>query len=503
MKRNMQSVGQQLHSDQRGQVVVTIAVMMAVVLSFASLVIDVGFLYYCHQQLEAATQAAALAGGAAIPAATAVTTAYQYSGDAALGGSPTYNTHSNLNITGATVTLGCISTTAYSNLGLPPCIVYGSQPSANAIRVTETAKVNTFFAKLLGINSVNISATATATAKGGGAKPYNIVLVLDSTASMGTTIDSNCGVHGSQTAEACAQYGIQQLLGQLDPCPVGLNNCGPVTNGMVINPVDPVALMTFPGLCSQTANGMTCPLTATGVANPPKPSKYASDDYNCPTSNPPISAYNNDPAYLVLPYQSNYRPSDTKGLSASSYVVQAVGGGAKPCTMPGIMTPGGEGTFYAGVIDAAQSYLTSTKVTRAGVDPATVQNVIIFLSDGNANASNTQMGGKASSYLAKNECAQAVRAAATAKAAGTLIYSISYGSGASGCTTDNPTMTPCQTMQQMASSPTAQYFFSVPNGKGSTVCAGARPITSLDQVFTAVAGDLTTARLIPNNVPLS
>jgi len=501
MKRNKQSFIQQLHNDQHGQVAIITAVMMAVLMGFAALGIDSGFIYYSHQQLLAATQAAALAGGAAIPAGTAQNTADQYSGDAAAGG--IYNSRYNLNITGVTVTLGCISTSDYPNLGLPPCIVYGSQPSANAIQVKETATVNTFFAKVIGINSVNISATATATAKGGGAKPYNIVMVLDSTASMGTTQDTNCtvpGIKGSPTAEQCAQYGIQQLLGELSPCQSSLSSCPTANNGMVANPVDPVALMTFPGLCSQTASGSTCPLTATGVSSPPVASQYASDDYTSCT-NPPISAYNNNPAYLVLPYQSDYRPSDTGGLSSGSNLVNAVGGGS--CGLPGIQTPGGEGTFYAGAIDAAQSYLTQTSVTRTGVKSSDVQNIMIFLSDGNANATNTQMGGKASSYPSSNECKQAVTRAGVAKAAGTLIYSISYGSGTSGCSTDNPTMTPCQTMEQMASTPTAQYFFSVPNGKGGTVCAGARSITNLNQVFTAIAGDLTTSRLVPNNIPFS
>ena len=34
----------------------------------------------------------------------------------------------------------------------------------------------------------------------------------------------------------------------------------------------------------------------------------------------------------------------------------------------------------------------------------------------------------------------------------------------------------------------------------STVCKGAVPITQLDQVFTTIAGDLESARLVPNNV---
>ena len=502
MKPHSEFVVRRMRAGERGQIVAIIALMLVLLSACAAIAVDIGVVYYSHEELMAATQAAALAGGGAIPSGTGKATAKAYSGDAAQGG--TYNVRSNMNITGVTPTLGCISQTTYPNLQIPPCINYG-EGAANAIQVRETATVRTFFAQVLGINSVNIGATATATAKGGQFKPTNIVIVLDSTNSMGNTTDSGCtvpGVSGAPTPEQCAQYGVQQLLAEMDPCQSTVSSCSTPSNGMVTNPVNVVALMTFPGLCSVTTAGATCPNKATGVSNPPVQSTYTSDDYACPSINPPISAYNNNPAYLVLPYQSDYRASDTAtALSTSSNVVKAVGGGASPCGMPGIKTPGGEGTFYAGAIDAAQAYITATSVTRAGVDPSTVQNIIIFLSDGNANATATQMGGSASSYPASNECAQAVTRAGVAKAAGTLIYSVSYGSENSGCPTDAGTYTPCYTMQHMASTPSAQYFFSVPkSGSGTnTVCPGARSITSLNQVFTAIGEDLTTSRLILNS----
>lgn len=87
----------------------------------------------------------------------------------------------------------------------------------------------------------------------------------------------------------------------------------------------------------------------------------------------------------------------------------------------------------------------------------------------------------------------------------TEIYSVSYGSETSGCTSGetSPYTTPCATMAGIASTPLSQYFFSVPQtvgGKTSTVCSGAVPITQLNQVFTTIAGDLHGARLIPNSV---
>jgi len=127
--------------------------------------------------------------------------------------------------------------------------------------------------------------------------------------------------------------------------------------------------------------------------------------------------------------------------------------------------------------------------------------VMVLLSDGDATASSTQMGGKATSYPASQECSQAVTAANNAKNAGTLIYSVSYGSETTGCTTDtNPTITPCQTMSNIASRPLSTYFFSNANSQtGTTVCSGGRPNSGLTSVFTQIAADLTVARLIPNN----
>jgi hypothetical protein len=184
-------------------------------------------------------------------------------------------------------------------------------------------------------------------------------------------------------------------------------------------------------------------------------------------------------------------------------------------------TPGGEGTFYAGAIVSGQQYLTSNHTTG-------VQDIMILLSDGNASASSTQMGGtvnqsvsssqiagmNGSRFSATAECTQAVNAADWAKGAkqtdgtATEIYSISYGSETSGCTSGesvpsiggNAANTPCATMAGIASSPLTQYFFSVPqsiSGHG-TICTGAVPITTLDQVFTTIAGDLMSSRLIPN-----
>jgi len=520
------SLATRLRYGERGQSLVMVPALLTMLLGASALVVDMGNLYFSYQELLSATQAAAKAAGQAMPNGNSVnptSVAYEYSGDSgeaslAQGGT-VYNVHSNLNITSVNVTYACVTGTNASKLHMPPCMTLSTVPTCalgsgcNAVQVTEQATVPTFFAKLFGVTQLNISAAAASSASGGGAIPYHIMMVLDTTASMGSGTDTGC-VSGSGTSyspEQCAQLGVQTFLNELAPCAANYPSCGSHPS------VDEVGLMVFPGLCSSTNSGVTtsnCPAVgASGLTNTTANSTYAPKDYACPSTNPPIAKYNNNPEYLVLGFQNDYRASDTAALNWSSGLVDAVGAGTSNC---GVGTPGGEGTFYAGAIVAAQQYLTANHTTN-------VQDIMIVLSDGDASSSSTQMGGSVNQTVSKSdiagmnnslwsstgECKQAVNAATWAQkqtqsdGTSTKIYSISYGSETSGCSTDtSPTMTPCQTMSGIASQPVSRYFFSVPQNGGTTVCTGegypSVPITQLNQVFTTIAGDLTSARLIPN-----
>ena len=521
MNLNKESTVRQGRDSQSGQSLILIAFVLLLLFAAAAVSIDMGNLYFCYSELQSATQAAARAGGAAMPnpaVASATKVADNYSGASVVGALYNIPPNGSINITGVTVNYACVSGTAYPGLNLPPCATYSSVPTGcavtsanpaggcNAIQVIENATVSTFFAKLFGVGTINISAAASSSAAGGGAIPYHIMTVLDSTASMGSGSDTGCLIsnpNGSYTPEQCAQYGVQTLLSGLAPCASNLANCGSSPA------VDQVGLMTFPGLCSDAATGVTtsnCPAAATLTNTTANPT-YAPDDYNCAAKNPPIAAYNNDPEYLIMGFQNNYRNSDSAGLNTSSNLVESVAAGSGGC---GIQTPGGEGTFYAGVIVAAQQYLMANHTNG-------IQDVMIILSDGNATASGSQMGGTVNQtqtvtgmtgnlFSGTNECAQAVAAADWAKgyveADGTKteIYSVSYNSANVQCQTDKTTITDCTTMQDIGSTPSSQYFFSVPGKKGGTTCTGAVPITQLDQVFSAIQADLFSARLIPNGV---
>ena len=125
-------------------------------------------------------------------------------------------------------------------------------------------------------------------------------------------------------------------------------------------------------------------------------------------------------------------------------------------------------------------------------DPATGHNPVF--------AATPNSSGTYPSYVGM--CGQAITAANAATAAGTLVYSVGYGSEPTGCNSDAyggayPNINPCTTMASMASAP--QYFYSDYHQTGSNSnCVASQPVSSLSGIFAAIANDLTQSRLIPN-----
>jgi hypothetical protein len=367
----------------------------------------------------------------------------------------------------------------------------------------------TFFMGVFGsaFRTVNLQATATAAAGGGTGQPYNVAIVLDTTASM-SSADSGLQCNGSQ--EKCALAGVRSLLDDLNPCASSVtNNC--VDNALthqVNNPIDSVSLFVFPAVTLATqGKDSTCPSTNPSIV----PYTFANVNTGSPNYPLPTSAI-----YQVVGFQTDYRLSDALNspLNATSPLVIAAGGGG--CT--GIASPGGEGTYYAQVIMAAQAAL----VAQAAANPGTM-NAMVIISDGDATASSSSgqivattgtLNGTGSNHTvtypsALGECGQAVWAAASAAAAGTKVFTIGYGSPTSGCTTDasySMTVTnggvtwthgdsPCQAIAAMASEP--RFFFS-DDGSG---CQSINNLglTSLTTIFPAIGNSLTLPTLIPNS----
>jgi hypothetical protein len=468
MNRNGESFLPRQHPNESGQVLIFVAFLMVVLLAMVGFVIDAGDVYYSYHELQASSDAAALAGASALPNTTATAVATTYSSVA--GGK---NIHANL--PNVTMVSGypqaiCLSSLTTLTTQPIPCL---APATANAIVVKQTASVPMFFATILGIKTMTITATATAAMRGAKVGSHNVVIVLDTTQSMNSTdSSSNC----NDTRLNCALSGIQMMLGSLTPCG---SSCCAVTQGNVANPVDQVSLMVFPGLASNQA-------------------QY---DYDCANNtSPQISPYSYPtlPTYQIIPFSSDYRISNAAtSLNSSSNLARAVG--AAPSCTSGLSAVGGEGTYYAGVLYAAQAALAAQAVARPNA-----QNVLVLLSDGDANAKSSAMPGASTTALTyastQNQCHQAITAAQSATAAGTVVYAVAYGATSSGCSTDSPSITPCQTMQQIASSSATFFSDYTATGGSSTCISSARPSTSLNQIFTDIAGDFGGARLVPNNL---
>ena len=491
MKINLKSRISRLIKDERGQVLPMMAALLVATVAAAALSIDLGRCFYGYRELQASTNAAAMAGAYVLPNSGAATSATNYS---ALSGDK--NAQGNMsNVTMVTGYPKVLCLTTLSNNGMS-CVAPGN---GNAVQVQEQMVVNLYFAPIFGKKTLTLTATATAAMAGAITSPYNVAIVVDTTASMNDTdSDSQC----SASRLSCALSGVQVLLHDLYPCSAQLASCGSATNNAnvgspgifpgganVANSVDRVSLFAFPNVQLGTV----------------------SKDWTCPTSNPTKEPYtfpsatgttyapsgSTTPTYQIVGYGSDYRTSDTaSALNAASDITIAAGG-KSGCN--GMAAPGGEGTYYAGVIYVAQASLVAEKAANPGS-----QNVLVIISDGDAGTttSGAMAGASTTSGVypsTKNQCAQAVTAAQAAVTAGTKVITVAYGATSSGCGTDSPSITPCDTMKNMASD-TQDFYSDYTATGGSNSCTSAsQPTSNMNQIFTDIATSLSLPRLIPNN----
>ena len=204
--------------NECGQTAVIVMLTAGTMMALSGATVETGHIYYAYQQLVASTNAAALAGAQAMPNTTqAASNVTLYSAQ-----SGQLNANSFLQNVAATPTFVC-SSGVNSSFNVACETSTGASGGYNAISVTQTAKVNLWFGGLIGIRSMNMSATAEAAMRGGTNSPWNIAIVLDTTASMG---DSDSGTQCSGTRESCALQGLQILLSDLYPCALG-ETCTP------------------------------------------------------------------------------------------------------------------------------------------------------------------------------------------------------------------------------------------------------------------------------------
>jgi Flp pilus assembly protein TadG len=525
--------------DRRGVSATILALLAPALIGLTGMVIDFGHVYWVKQNMQAATDAAAVAAGWEIPNNSAIATAATYS-------SATGDKNFRAGITGVTETavLSCLGDQT-ANVGL--CTGTELAGGANVVKVTETDAVPTYFLGLAGISTLTVTTTAMASARGGPGTALNVEIVLDATASMGSGIDGNCGLGGNATREQCALAGITALLQGLNPN------------------IDYVGLEVFPGFVSAAD---------------------ASQDYNCGGNLPSSdnAPYNTNPIYEVVPISTSGVPFKTSPsgttLNPSSNIVGAVG--AAGCSS-GVQPVGGQGSYFAEAIAKAQQDLANLP------PPPHSQNVIVVLSDGGMSSTKVQVdfNGKIASVTTKgvttttltvssvqsgtgslsvgqtitgsgvtsgttikalgtgtggtgtyilstpstvtnntsmvaannitlngtsytqniDQCQQAISAAKAAAAAGTWVYSVAYGSQSTGqttCTTDTTGplagLSSCTEMQDIASALAGQpgpTFFS--NGNNGQVCPTASSVANLVTLFQNLSVTLTEPRLIPVN----
>ena len=489
--------------EESGQVLPWVVVVMVVVLGMAALSVDLGRAMVIRRQLQVQADAAALAAAETLPNSTYSSVGQNYS-----GASGSKNTNGGISVGTPTITSLCLTTVVGWGI---PC----GSGNPNAISVTETATIPTLFAQLLGRPSLTLSATSTASK--GRPQPYNVAVVLDTTPSM-TTSDSSCN---NQTQLQCAVVGIQDLLKGLEPS------------------MDAVSLFTFPNLyTTDVSNEYNCG-GSNNLTVPPYTFPYAGATTmtTMPYTTQVITGYsgsgrNRTPiygtqtvqaTYQIVDYSTDYKSSDAATtLNTSSNLVKAVGG-KSGCASMGT---GYENTYYAGAIYAAQSSLVAEQASnpKAG-------NVMILLSDGNPGGafqagSNDMVTGSQSTNVATSggtyaswvgQCSQAVDAAQAASTAGTLVYTIAYGSpttsSSGNCYSDrnnsvsHPYITPCQTLQDMSTNyttgDTTHFFsdYSFGNDHGCQASGSNSGTTAIADIYALIASQLSGARLIPNGTP--
>jgi hypothetical protein len=489
MTHKTQSFILRVIKNENGQILPWMAMLVVLFLGMAGLSLDLGHAYVCYRELQASTDAAALAGGYAMSLSTATTTTVGNAVTAASSMTGGVNANINLPSANATPTLECLTTV--TNMG----INCSASPTAkNAIQVVQTAVVPTYFIRGLaafgvtGATSITLSATSTAAMRGATNSPYNVAIIIDTTNSMGSSdTDASC----LNTRIHCALQGVQTLLKSLSPCTAASES------GTCVG-FDTVSLFTFPNIqANQASKDTTCPSSNPAIPYYYTPARGAT--WSAPTG---TSA-----TYQVTGYLDDFSSTNAAGgsLSTSSALTVASGGG----TCNGLQTPGGDGTYYAAAIYAAQSSLALASSNRTGS-----QNALIILSDGDASSGNITVTGTVQAAgtgtpkftvaypSTTDQCQQAIDAANYATAQGTTVYTIAYGASSSGCSTDTSGplkgLSPCTALQDMASSPADFYSDATASQNKGQCTSASNPNLTLGQIFQNVATSFTVSRLIPN-----
>jgi hypothetical protein len=503
MKRILNPFLRRTFRDERGQILPWMVLLSGLMIGAGGLSVDLGRAYICYNQLKASTNAAAMAGAYSMiqPGAStsSVTSAIN------LYASATNGANANLNLTGTTVGTPVFKCITDSSMVAAPCSA--SPTGYNVVQIQQTVNVPTLLVRVLPflngspLQSIKLIATSTATMASGSNDQVNVAMVLDSTKSM-TSSENEPACTSSRIN--CALDGVQYLMKQLAPCTASTSK-----TGVTCTAYDRVSLFTYPNV---TANKTSLDTTCNGTMT---------SSYILPYTTPavPTSGQTTWTApsgttgtYQITGYASDWSSNNQVNGSfvTNSNLVNATGG-STGSNCNGIQAIGGQGTYFAGAIYAAQASL----MAQAYANPGS-KNVMIILSDGDASAtsghmingtSGTNVGNAGNTYPSlQDQCHQAITAAQKATSLGTTVYTIAYGAGTSGCSTDTGglAISPCATMQQMSSgyvsTSNMPHFYSDSATKTNSGACHSQYNLNLQGIFGSIAAQLTKARLIPNNV---
>ncbi len=461
---------------EQGQIIWWLPLMVVVFFGMAGLTVDAGRAYVAYRELQASTDAAALAGAYALTSATSTTTVntlvHQYGSETGM----TNATPNLQNVSMPTPYYQCIN----DNQAMVPVPCNAYPTGFNVIQVTQTAKVPMYFIRMLSMFGINSASSITLRSYGTattGGKPVqmNVAIILDSTNSMSQP-DTACGA--GVTKETCALQGVQTLMSGLIPCLPGSGTCS----------YDSVSLFTFPNVTASSAGADSC---TSGSPSSPSIVKYTAPTVPSPPSgkNSWVPPTGSNGTYQLTTFGYDYQTS-TSALAGAT-------GQTKGCS--GIQPKGGEGTYLAGSIYAAQTALMSQSY-----NVSNVENVMIILTDGDSNAQNTQVNfgstttssqkdstGVSSTYPSTtSQCRQSMAAANVATGQGTTVYTIGYAASTSGTCSTDTNLNACQELKAMASAPSDFY------GYGGSCSTGG----TLNSIFGAIKYRLSKARLVPNGV---
>lgn len=270
--------------------------------------------------------------------------------------------------------------------------------NANVVRVVQTATVKLAFGGVMRINALGLSAQSEAMPYGslttsGVKKPVNVAIIVDTTGSM-STIDNNCkDANGNKLSRLnCVKMGLSYLFNGLAGADAKLQ------------------LLTFPPIDSTARGGDV----GEEVCNPsgtvnitPNYGLYDGTPYGSnneqytvlpktPASGPPVAISTND--------ATNFMASVGQ-MKSSSPFYKALGayanGDSKPIANPacsGLQNPGGVQTYYGDSLSWARNNLSFN-------NDGTRQDVIVLLSDGQANSSALPPGKPDSSNFKSNASA--------------------------------------------------------------------------------------------------